>query len=179
MEDGLLNLLNDVMDAIKSIKGPDSKPLINTVGIWRSQFDIMGDNSDNRNRSKNENFPFQWPAIFVEPQVNWIDTSDRKTQRQHVTIILRIGIWRLDFEKGDNWQIPFILRTEVHKVLQGLKKDDTYTSLVKDIEFADVFYENYYMWKMEYTSLVVDSTAFENTIPWDFNKYTIEKNIEK
>jgi hypothetical protein len=153
------------------------KPLFKTVDIWRSQFNILGDNSKEQNRGKNEYFPFQFPAVFVEPQVHWIDTSDRGTQRQHCTIVLHIGVWRLDLEKGDNWKIPFKLRTEAHKAIQRLKPDDTYTSLVKSIEYQDNFYENFYIWKMEYTTMIVDSTAFQGQylVSWDFNKYNIEK----
>ncbi|MBS1506043.1 MAG: hypothetical protein JSS79_05295 [Bacteroidetes bacterium] len=160
MDDGLLQLLSDVITVLQNLKDQNGKPVFRKVTIYNSQDLRFGSQNDYNKDTRVGNIADvnDWPACFIEPVIDNVNTEGLGTQTLEGRLLVHICTYRLDFDT--NWQQPYVLRTLVHQALQMLKdEDDRYASLMRRTEVPDVNHDTLYNWIATYGFLVVDDTA--------------------
>jgi len=160
MTDGLLQLLEDAIQVLKNISDTNHKPVFRQVSIYNNQVLKAGLQNDYNSESKVSNLANvnDWPACFVEPVIDNVNTEGLGTQTSEGRLLIHICTYRLDGDK--NWQQPFVLRTQVHQALHMLKAtNNRYASLMRSAEQPDLDHDTLYNWIATYGFLIVDETA--------------------
>lgn len=154
-----LEMFNDIVTEINKISD------IETVRLWNNQFD-----NETTDRA------FNFPAVFVEfSEIPWT-TSNLKPSRlgsqgdttkeqkgEGALIILHIGFSRLEDE---TISFPIIDPTidKVFFAIQGLKRKERYTSLLRVSETQDTDHERVIDWQMGFSTMLFQCGELDTTL---------------
>lgn len=161
-KNGLLVLLNDVIETLKAIE-VDGKKLFHKVGIYNSQFITLGnqntyDDNDSKESNTNYGYPFKMPAAFVNAEVIAVNTRPDKTLEKEVRLSINFGLYKLNLDK--DWTAPYVMYEHIHTALQQLKnEDDSSSALQLSGELPNTNYDNVYVYQLFYDAIVVDEVA--------------------
>ena len=134
-----LDIFNDTVTAIKGIVDVNSVRVINTVGLWNSQFE-----------TEEEEIPFNFPAVFIEfAEIPWTSTNQppstlgpqgnvaKEQKGVGALVMLHIGHSQLDDETV-SFPIIDAVNDTVYFAIQGLFKNEKYSPLLRLSEIQDV-----------------------------------------
>jgi hypothetical protein len=158
--DGLLILLNDVISTLQNLTSAGVK-VFKYVGIYNNQFSANGLQNDFTRKTDIRNVAEvnNWPACFIEPIIDTVDTQSLGTQVISGKLIIHIASMRHDLDK--NWQSVYQLRTFVHTALHLLKdSNDRYSSLMRMNEQPDFNHDTLYNWGAVYGFSTIDDTSY-------------------
>lgn len=154
-----LEMFNDIVTEINKISE------IETIRLWNNQFDTI---STER--------AFNFPAVFIEfSEIPWT-TSNLKPSRlgpqgdttkeqkgEGALITIHIGFSRLEDE---TISFPIIdpIIDKIYFAIQGLKRNERYTSLLRVSETQDTDHERVIDWQMAFSTMLFQCGELDTTL---------------
>jgi hypothetical protein len=119
------------------------------VRLWNNQMELL---------EKNEQIPFQFPAIFIDfLDINWRQLG-KGTQIADLTVRFYVCFSSFHTTENEEDVTMFDLVQEVYLVLQDYKPSMG-GKLTKTREETDTRHTNMYVWIMDYTTTYQDVVA--------------------
>ena len=154
-----LELFNDIVTELEKISE------VETIQLWNSQL-----------ANENEEIPFNFPAVFIEfSELAWTSTNlkpSRLGTQGNVTkeqegegglIILHIAFSRLE---NETISFPIIdpVIDKVYFAIQGLKRKERYTSLLRVSELQDTDHGRVIDWQMGFSTMLFQCGELDTTL---------------
>ncbi len=160
MEDGLRQLIKDVIQKLNDLRYEDTTKVFRHVNLYNNQINRLGRQNDYSTDQISKNIApvFDFPAAFIEPVIDGINTQGLGTQIIQGRLIIHIALNRYDLDT--NWELPLDIGARVHQALHLLKSsDDRYATLTRELGQPDIDHDNVFVWLQTYRYLAVDETA--------------------
>lgn len=160
-----LDIFNDIVTSVEAIVDINSIRVINTVELWNNQIE-----------KETEEIPVNYPAVYIEfGEIPWTSTNQPPSTlgpRGDVTkeqkginslITIHIALSQLE-DETDSFPIIDAIIDTVYFAIQGLFKNEKYSSLLRIAERQDIDHGRIIDWQMDFLTTLFQCGQADDTL---------------